>query len=146
MWAILDGCIIVVWRGVQRDTQPHGQLYAPMCTRPIWVLNYHVPSVPEPSLTLMPSNAMASGHIPPGPQTLSKAYFIYLPIFFYISPPASKYCCVTMLYRKGHFCKKLHCIGLLKSQEKVFSSVFCNIMSHKVRKVTCVNMFLYRGL
>ena len=76
MWAILDECIIGMWRGVQRYPQPHGRLSASICTRLIWVLSCHVASIPEPSLTLTPSDAMASGHIPLGPQTLSKVYFV----------------------------------------------------------------------
>ena len=65
-----------MWRDVQRDPQSHRQLSAHMCTRPTWVLSCHVHSVPEPSLTLMPSDTMASGCIPLNPQALSKVYYI----------------------------------------------------------------------
>ena len=83
---ILDGCIIVIWRDLQRDPQLHEQLSAHTCTGPIWVISCHVPSVPEPSLTLMPSDAMASRHIPLSPQTLSKVYFIILSLLSYVIP------------------------------------------------------------
>ena len=77
---ILDGCIIVMWRDVQRDLQLIEQLSAHTSARSIWALSCCLPSVPKPSSTLMPSNAMASGCIPLGPQTLSKVYFIMLPL------------------------------------------------------------------
>ena len=103
--------VSVVWRGVERDPQPHRQPSTPICARPILVQSCHVPSVPEPSLTLMSSDAMASGCMPLGPQTLYKAYFIYftpffLKIMYYLC--LTRMCChcyVTMLYKKGHFCK-----------------------------------------
>ena len=78
-----------MWRDLQGDPQLHGQLSVHMCAWPIWVLSCHVPSIPKPSLTLMPSDTMASGHIPLGLQTLSKVYFIILPLLSYINPMPS---------------------------------------------------------
>ena len=55
-----------------------------------WVYHCHVEGCTEElSSTLLPSNTMATGHIPLGPQTLSKVYFIYfiiLPLLSYVIP------------------------------------------------------------
>ena len=83
---MLDGCMVVMWRYVQRDPQPCKQLSVYMYIRPIWTLSCHVPSVPKPSSTLKPSDAMASGCIPLGHQTLSKVYFIILPLLSNVIP------------------------------------------------------------
>ena len=83
---ILDGFIAVIWRDVQRDPQLCEQLSAYPCAMPIWVLSCHVPSVLKPSLRPTPSNTMASGHIPLDHQTLSKVYFIILPLLSHVIP------------------------------------------------------------
>ena len=44
------------------------------------------PSVPGHSVTLTPSNTMASRHIPLGLLTLSKFYFIVLPLLSHVIP------------------------------------------------------------
>ena len=73
-----------MWRDVQRDPQLLEQLSAHMCVKPIWTLSFHVPSVPKPSSTLMPLDTMTSGLIPLGHQTLSKFYFIILPLLSHV--------------------------------------------------------------
>ena len=110
-----------------------------------WVLSYCVPSVLKP-LALMPSDAMASGCIPLGPWTMSKAYFIYFTPFYIIFYPLCITIVVSLCCIRKVTSVKLHCKGLLKCQAKVFSSAFHNIMLHKDTKVTCVNMFLCGGL
>ena len=54
--------------GTQRDPKLLEQLSAHMCIEPIWALNCCVPPVPTPFSILMPSDIMASGHIPLGLQ------------------------------------------------------------------------------
>ena len=51
-------------RGAQRDDWLPMLLYAPMCTGPIWAWSYHVHPAQPLSLTPMPSDIMASSHIP----------------------------------------------------------------------------------
>ena len=80
---ILDWCIVVMWMHVQMDLQLDKQLSAHTCARLIWALSCHVPSVPEPSSTLKPSNVMASRYMPLGPETLCKVYFL---IFALLKP------------------------------------------------------------
>ena len=54
--------------------------WAAICSHVCWVhLGMKLPCAhcSQTFLTLTPSTAMASRCIPPGPQTLSKAYFVY---------------------------------------------------------------------
>ena len=72
-WVILSKFIAARLSGAQRDLWLPRLIYAPMFTRPIWAQNYHVPPASTPSLTLIPSDDMASGYIPLGLQTQCKS-------------------------------------------------------------------------
>ena len=62
-WGTPTRSIIAGLRGSLRDPCPSMPPSALMCAVPIWPWSCHVPSALLPSLLLMPSNGMASGHI-----------------------------------------------------------------------------------